>query len=177
MLALQKLLRPVYGQPTWSVRGGHGSFLTFEMGQPHLEIRRAKKAKPGERIAQFLLRRGVTVRGQWHLWIYCCDWRVHDGRRAIGNGGSRKGIDSSARFLNGQALTRVLPLRRDGDCRFEFDYGGVLETRRYDRESEQWMLYFPDGRVLTMRWDSTFSFDSGSKSADQVKWQRVRRAV
>jgi hypothetical protein len=175
MLALQKILGPVYGQPAWNVRGGHGSFLTFEMGRPRLEIRPALKPVPGRRLPETLLRRGVTARGRWHLWIYGCDWRVHDGVRAIGNSGSRKAIEKAARFLDGQALTRVAPLRRDGSCRFEFDYGGILETRRYDRESEQWRLYFPDRYVLTMGWDSLFAWKRGSRAEKEEDWQRVRR--
>ncbi len=29
---------PLYGMPCWNAKHGHGSFITFEFGEPHLEI-------------------------------------------------------------------------------------------------------------------------------------------
>src|SRR5580704_16850183 len=74
---------PVIGLPAWCVQKGHGSFLTFEFGTPHLYLR-----EPRELIAELstqslpmrrqLQRRRVVPRGEWRLLIYCCHWRCSE---------------------------------------------------------------------------------------------------
>ena len=179
MLSLPKIFRPLYGKPSWNVKRGWGSFLTFEFGEPHLHIRerRCPKRKMSPKVRRLLARRGVTVRGEWHLWIYCCDWRVRVGHRVVGHSRSKAGIDRAAQELDGQALTRVAALPQPGCTRFEFDLGRVLETQPYDEESEQWFLYDAKGYVLTMRWDGLCSYEPGDRPNDQAIWHRVRSGL
>jgi len=176
MLSLSKVFRPLYGMPSWNVHRGWGSFLTFEFGEPHLDIREPQrpKHKVSRKVRRLLARRLVTVKGDWHLWIYCCNWRVRVGNRVVGDTRSKAAIDRAARELDGQALKRAVALPQPGCSRFEFDLGGVLETQPYDKESEQWFLYDPEGYVLTMRWDGLCSYKRADLPGDQATWHRVR---
>src|SRR5690349_21194900 len=74
----QNLLRPLLGQLAWHVRGGYGSFLTLEFGQPHIEIREPINPSPDHsaRVQRNLLRRRAFIVGDWHLWIQYCDWTI-----------------------------------------------------------------------------------------------------
>ena len=75
-----QLFRRVIGLPCWNVRQGYGSFLTFEFGNPSLEIREPRHVPDASpRARELLARRRVTVVGEWHLWIYCCGWRIACG--------------------------------------------------------------------------------------------------
>ena len=73
----------VYGLPCWNAKSGWGSFLTMEFGLPHLEIREPSPPKPdwSLRTRRSQARRLVVVHGEWHLWIYCCEWKVHTGKK------------------------------------------------------------------------------------------------
>src|SRR5262245_27099799 len=73
----------VVGTPARQERRGYGSFLTFEFGEPHIEIREPiDSTSKYKRVRRLLARRRAFVRGDWHLWIYCCDWKVtQNGKR------------------------------------------------------------------------------------------------
>jgi hypothetical protein len=161
--------------PCWGVQRGHGSFLTFEFGDPHLRIREPVTAGPGTsaRVARLLSRRRVHARGAWHLWIYCCDWRASENGKLIGDCSSRRSIDRAAEFLCGQKLVDVNVVARGMRCTFQFDLGGRLETKPYDRRSEQWMLYEPSGHVLTVRADKTFSYSKGNIEPARESWMEL----
>jgi hypothetical protein len=153
---------PLLGLPCWNVKPGYGSFLTLEFGEPHLKIREPREVKSGsKRVRELLARRNVHVRGQWHLWIYCCEWEVYSGKKRVGHSDLKasgtKWIERGARELDGQKLTGVRVKPKSGNSVFTFDLGSRLETKPYNRRSEQWLLYEPDGRVLTYRADGLFS--------------------
>ncbi len=176
--SLSSFFRPIYGQPAWCVQAGHGSFLTMEFGKPHLSIREPIKARgsASATVRRLLARRNVQPCGEWHLWIYCCAWRLRQKGRAAGSSASKAAVRAAAATLDGQVLTRVVALPGPGQTRFEFDLGGVLETRPYDEESEQWFLYGPDGNVLTLRYDSRCSYEPASQPDELATWFRVRKA-
>jgi frataxin-like iron-binding protein CyaY len=56
---------------------------------------------------------------------------------------------------------------------FEFDLGGRLETKPYDRTSEQWLLYEPNGNVLTVRADKRYSYGPGDRQPSRESWLAV----
>jgi hypothetical protein len=56
---------------------------------------------------------------------------------------------------------------------FEFDLGGRLETKSFDRMSEQWLLYEPRGNVLTVRADKRYSYGSGDRHPSQQTWLAI----
>lgn len=118
----------VYGEPSWLVRRGHGSFVTFEFGEPRLEVGEPElrlyvfSPKVRDRVAKRL----VAVHGAWHLWIYCCAWRLtHRGRPLARSESRPQRIDSALAVLDGQALVSV-SVDADARTTFTFDLGCSL---------------------------------------------------
>jgi hypothetical protein len=65
--------------------------------------------------------------------------------RPLAHSGSRpQRIDRALAVLDGQALISVV-VDTDARTSFTFDLGCTLLTWPYDHESEQWLLYEPDG--------------------------------
>jgi hypothetical protein len=151
----ERAFRRIYGKPCWCVRPGYGSFLTMEFGRPHLEVREPIAASKGAsaKVRKALARRNVSPRGDWHLWVYCCDWQLLSRRTRIANSSRKVTIPRAADVLNGQKLIRFSISPREILCTFEFDLGATLITRPFDRKSEQWLLYGPRQRVLVLRAD------------------------
>jgi len=171
---LARAFRPLNERPCWSVQRGHGTFLTFEFGKPHLVVREPIQASPGvsPRVRRLLARRSVRPKGQWHLWIYCCTWEVRDGQRRIGDWSSSRSIERAARYLSGQKLISVTIPYRGVRTAFNFDLGGCLETAPYDRSSEQWMFYEPNGNVLTVRAGRRYSYEPAHTAGADTQWRR-----
>jgi hypothetical protein len=165
----------VRGRPCWGVKRGYASFLTLEFGEPHLEIRepRSLGRDASRRVREGLARRLATVHGEWHLWIYYCDWVVHKGDVVVGDSSSARRIDRAAGFLNGQKLLSVTLRSRGARTQFEFDLGGRLETIPFDRKSEQWLLYEPSGKVLTLRADRKISYMNGDADPQTEQWRNL----
>jgi len=155
----------LYGKPAWKVSPGWGSFLTMEFGEPHLEITQTKLPST---------RRRVTVRGDWHLWIYCCDWHVFANGKAVGdaslNSKSKRKIIKSAQYLDGQKLVHASISDEASSLTLDFDLGGQLVTQPYDKKSEQWILFEPQGKCLTVRADGKFAYGNRPKE----KWLKVK---
>ena len=160
---VEKIFRPLIGQLTWHVKQGHGSFLTFEFGKPHLEI--GQPTLPKKRYPHLVkemenrkMRRKVYIHGDWHLWIYCCAWTIsQDGNGIAECESSREVIKAATDYLDGQALLNVFIEPETVSTRFEFDLGGCLSTWPDDTDSEQWLLFEPDGNVLTIRAGGSYS--------------------
>jgi hypothetical protein len=167
-LSFNKLL----GKPCWNVKGGWGSFLTLEFGEPHLKIIEPRDSTSASSIVQKALgRRHIHVRGDWHLWLYCCDWIVSDESDVIvGDSSSKKRIDRAATFLNGQALSSAKLTPRGMRTIFEFDLGARLETKPYNRRDEQWSLYEPNGKVLSVRADKHYSYGESKRTPEPRHW-------
>jgi hypothetical protein len=168
-----RVFERIYGKPAWRVSPGWGSFLTFEFGDPHLEIREpiAARGSASKKVTEALARRRVFIHGDWHLWINCCDWKVWSRRKLIGRSISKSTIQRAADILDGQKLVQFSIRQRQTRCVFEFDLGGRLETEPYDHESEQWLLYYsPEHKVLTLRADSVYSYGPSNRPvADEWK--------
>jgi hypothetical protein len=162
----------LYGKPCWNAKPGYGSFITFEFGEPKLVIRepRSPQAKVSEKVRKLLARRQVTLHGQWHLWIYCCEWIVRRGKTVVGRSSTNKSILDATAFLDGQVLLNASFNYRGCRSIFDFDLGGQLETKPFDDESEQWFLYEPTGKVLSLRADKMFHYDAGNKQREHCKW-------
>ena len=164
----------MYGKPCWNVRAGYGSFLTFEFGKPHLEMREPIVGKSSSRKARELLaRRPIFLHGDWHLWIYCCAWEIFSDGNHFADGSTRRGMEKAAEFLNGQKLMEVSLVPRKVLCTFKFDLGGTLKTISYDRRSEQWLLYTPAHRVLILRADRRYQYVHSDMPTDKGAWNPV----
>ena len=179
MSQIERSFAALRGSPCWGVTRGFGSFLTLEFGSPRLVVREPP-SPPGEvspRVRKLLARRLVRARGRWHLWIYCCEWRVSSGGIVVGDSSSSRRIDRAARELNGQKLLDVIIDRRGARTRFVFDLGAELETKPFDRTSEQWLLYEPGGEVLAWRADRTYQHGPGNRVPRQLQWTSLSRGA
>ncbi|HWB53796.1 MAG TPA: hypothetical protein VG722_06375 [Tepidisphaeraceae bacterium] len=167
---IASVFQPLFGQPCWGVKQGCGSFITFEFGKPHQRIHPVRRLSSSDHP-----HRAVVIRGDWHLWIYCCGWRIKADEVELAHSESQESqISIACGRLDGQALQNVELQLDVGRSRFEFDLGGLLETGPVDGElHEQWMLYCPDGRVFTYRSDGAVSFGPGNLKADEVQWMRA----
>lgn len=174
-MQIEKILRRVYGKPCWGVSPGVGSFLTLEFGRPHLEIREPIIAgkSASTKVRELLARRAVHLHGEWHLWIYCCDWELRSGARRIGDSSTKLRIRRAAEFLDGQKLRGFSISRRKVNCVFEFDLGATLSTRPYDKRSEQWLLYEPSHKVLVLRADGRYQHRRSDKVKDTAEWMPI----
>src|SRR5438045_5848615 len=106
-VVIEETFRKLFGVPSWNVKQGHGSFLTFDFGQPFLEV---GKILSHEARAQFpaTRKRLVHVHGEWHLWIYCCSWTIHqEGKGLAHSESSRDVIQIACTVPDGQSLTSV----------------------------------------------------------------------
>jgi hypothetical protein len=167
----------MYDLPCWGVKPGLFPSLTLEFGQPHLKVNREPQPpKPGwsRRLREHMARRTVVVHGDWHLWIYLCHWSVSIDGKQVGDTLTRRRVQRGAWALDGQALVAVEVQRRGCRTVLRFDLGGRLETRPSDRKSEQWLLYTPSGKVLTLRADKQFQFTQGDGS-ERERWQPLLR--
>jgi hypothetical protein len=173
--AFERAFKNVYGKPCRSAKPGYGSFLTFEFGEPHLEIREPRDApkRATRKVRELFARRGVAVHGEWHLWVYECDWEILVEGRRIANNRSSWTYERGTNRLDGQKLMRFSLQPRGLQSIFEFDLGGVLVTRPYDRSGEQWILFCPSKKVLTLRADSKYAFHASNLPEDQAKWESV----
>jgi hypothetical protein len=175
----------IYGKPCWGVKNCVGSDITFEFGEPHLEIREPTAANPksSKRVRDLFARRWVNVRGDWHLWIWMCSWEIlQNGKRIGSNRTLKENMDRVVYSLNGQKLVHFSMDRRGGECKFEFDLGGVLATHSYsksrsDRESDHWTLFLPSGRVLILRNNGMFSYHRSSRPARAGSWKPVSQPI
>jgi hypothetical protein len=73
--------------------------------------------------------------------------------------------------LEGQKLINVNVDPRTGATRFEFDVGGALEVRRFEPNSEDelWLLYKPNGYVLSVSGNGRYSHVPGSDADGRTR--------
>jgi hypothetical protein len=162
-------VRPMLGRPAWGVKQGYGSFLTFEFGEPELKAAKLLSGAGGLRSTTYL-------RGQWHLWIYCCRWRaLQQGRQLAWSEDEDFLIGSAASFLEGQKLRAVTVDPILGRSTFTFDRGGSLETWPYgeDPADEQWIILTAE-EAFAFRADGFYHRDPGDTPPAQVRWIPLR---
>jgi hypothetical protein len=169
------VFKRLYGKPCWGVQNCIGSDIVFEFGEPHLEINEPTTTNPkvSRRVRELLNSRRVYVHGEWHLWIWLCDWEIFQKRRRIGSNRSRSDLQRIVYSLNGQKLVRFSIQSRGNDCVFEFDLGGVLVTHRLGREDDQWQIFEPTGYVLTLRGDKRFAYHRSNQPHDAGPWKPI----
>ena len=174
---INKIFKPLYGKPSWQVEQGYGSFLTFDCGEPHLHIREPRQAseQATEKVRKNLARRLVYVRGDWHLWIYMCDWQIFMQDKELANAASNRRIIRNATIeLDGQALAQVT-IKKNFVSVFEFDLGGKLEVTPnydvYEKDVDLWLLYEPSGKVFTLRADGQYCHKPGNTPPNKKSWK------
>jgi hypothetical protein len=172
------------GKIAWGAKKGHGSFLTFEFGEPHIVIHEppglstATPASPPE-----ARRRLAFAQGEHHLWIYMCNWRVRIGDEVIADNESADArMEAAARALNGQKLVAVEVDPARGTSVFRFDLFGSLETWPDEGSAdEQWsviglsetFIFRGDGTWMRVATDATPQEpDRKSHSAGSARFTR-----
>lgn len=97
----ERVFSRIYGKPCWQARPGHGTFLTFEFGRPHLDIREpvAATKRATTRVRARLARRSVEIHGDWHLWIYCCEWEVFSRGKRVGDSSRKATARRAVKYL------------------------------------------------------------------------------
>ena len=138
---------------------------SLPLGITHLKVRRR------------LARRNVFVHGEWHLRIAGCAWEVLSNGEHVGNGSTKSSMRRAATLLDGQNLIRFSFAPEDLQCVFEFDLGGVLRTIPYDKKSEQWVLFTPERKVLTLRADRRYQYTPADLPADNAIWKPVVKST
>ncbi len=166
------------GKPCWKVEQGYASFLTFEFGEPHLRIQEPRQAskQASEKLRKRWARRHVFVYGEWHLWVYICDWRIFLNDEEIANDSStRKTIKNALLEIDGQTLTSVT-IKKSYITVFEFDLGGRLEIIPnhvdYEKNVDLWLLYEESGNVFSLRADGKYCHGPGDGSVKE-KWKSL----
>jgi hypothetical protein len=157
------------GLPAWGVRQGHGSFLTFEFGEPKLEVTERQSAEKD-------LRRSAYVHGEWHLWIDCCHWRaLQHGEQLAWSEDTEVLIRRAIATLNGQKLLSLSVLPDEGRSTFKFDLGGSLETWPYggDPTEEQWTI-LTEAEAFTYRADGSYSHGPSATPSGEERWLPLR---
>ncbi len=173
----ESAFKKLYGKPCWGVRKGYGSSLQFNFGKPYLEIREPIIAdrKSSQRVREVLARRSAAVRGDWLLWIYICDWEIlRKGKRFLKSSSPEERIERVVGLLDGEKLVRFTLVPRGLHCIFEFDLGSVLKTKPYNRSHEQWLLYEPTGKVLTIRADKRYSHEPSNRPEIETNWKPIQ---
>ena len=165
----------LYGLPCWNVQPGYGTFLTLEFGDPYLQIREPMVSKKTvtEKVKKHLEKRLVTVRGEWHLWLYYCEWFIFDKGKMVGECTDEEKANRGAKYLNGQILTNVSINKDECKTIFEFDLGGKIEAVPDELMDELWLLYTPSKNVLTLRADKKFSFHKSNAVPDKEEWKEI----
>jgi hypothetical protein len=115
--------------------------------------------------------RGITVKGKWWLWIFCAYWKlmIKNSTTVTSSSSFRKKRLAMA-LLDGQKLTGIKVNPVTGTTDFTFDLGARLQARRFEKDdSDIWTLYKPNGYVLGIRGDGTFTYCSGTTPLDKKK--------
>jgi hypothetical protein len=188
---LQQIFKKVYGKPSWNVHQGYGSSITFEFGKPKLEVLK-KVFEPSKKSGRKYPHRYAHVKGEWRLWIFCCDCVIRQDGRRVGDNASNDACSRGCFVLGGQYLTKVIVNPMSWLTDFYFDLGGQLQTKPYsknwrkklprklktechisdeDEPSEMWKLRCPNGHWFTLRDDGNYSYQSGKTPPDKVVWR------
>jgi len=131
---IAELFQPLVGQKAWGAKLGWGSFITLEFGPRHLHHRH--------------------YHGDWHLWLYQCDWSLNSKTHELANSESEKGrmrlaIDNlnDAEFVDVSFAAQQMVT--------EFVFAGDLRLRckpypDADPDEQYWMLFTPDKQVASL---------------------------
>jgi len=141
-----------YWEKSYSVKLGHGSFLTIELGNS-IKVK-VKTNKPSD----------FYERGEWSLWVYMCSWRIDQNNKPfIACNDSREKIEKKIKQLKNRKIIDTLVLNSSLDTSIQFEGDIVLRLfPSYTIDEEHWMLFTPDHQVLTAGPKSELFYESES---------------
>jgi hypothetical protein len=152
--------------------------MSMSFGRPNLLVRDPHVTKTrSRRFREFSSYRRITVKGEWWLWILCAHWRltISPSIAATGSSSLREKNVAITR-LDGQRLTGMTIDSITGFSEFVFDLGAKLQVRRFTADdSDIWTLYKPNGYVLGIRGDGTYTHGKGTTPADEIKPARMKK--
>ncbi|MGD0567318.1 MAG: hypothetical protein ABSA78_02845 [Candidatus Sulfotelmatobacter sp.] len=131
---VETLFQPVLGRRAWGAKAGWGSFVTIEFGERHLQQHH--------------------YHGDWHLWLYQCDWTLNSETHEMTNSESKKGLIQTA--IDNLNQLELLGLSFDAErMATEFLFQGNLRLRcqpypNAKPDEQCWMLFMPDKQVASL---------------------------
>jgi len=169
MNPIESTFGKLLGQICWGVEFDNQYLnLRLSFGQPHLNIREPDYIKfRSPRLTEIHSERLVAVKGAWWLWVWCAYWAIsREGAKLATYSSPSRKIRPALGMLSGQRLSRVSINAETGATRFEFDLGGRLDVRRFERSSdlELWLLYKPNGYVLSVLANGRYIHGPGSRA-------------
>lgn len=164
---IDRSFQPLYGHPCWGLRYDRNLNLSMNFGNPSLYVREPFQTdSKSEAVQRMAACRHITIRGKWWLWIYCCYWRLTSDGLSLATGSSSiRRINRATAQLEGQKLVSAKVEPKTGATLFAFDLKCVLHCRRFERDSDAvlWMLYKPNGYVLSVHGSGAFSHQRGTE--------------
>lgn len=144
---IQSYIISMLGKKTWGVSLGEGSFITMEFGNPILQTKENEQ-----------------IHGEWHLWVYCCCWRLEQGEHILAaSEDSRPKLEKAVQILEGLSLNSVELLAPAWDTIFSFEKQVILRLFSvYSQDYEHWILFAPNGNVITVGPGTNWSLKKSS---------------
>jgi len=132
---IQAYINPMLGKKAWGVSLGEGSFITIEFGIP----------VPSEEDQE-------QIHGEWHLWIYCCSWRLEQGEEILAaSEDSQSKLEEAVKTLECLTLYSVELLPPAWDTILNFEQQVILRLFSvYSEDYEHWILFTPNGDVINI---------------------------
>jgi hypothetical protein len=174
--SLKAYFQPILGRSAWNVALGHGSFVTMEFGEPlplsagvaesretiSESLEALSKTRRNHKLIQQRIRsaNSVRIRGTWHLWVYCCAWRLETPDDVLAYcEDSRSRMAKALQMLEGKTLEDIEIHLPGGDTLLRFEGGLLLRLMpTHSEDYEHWMLYTPEG-VLVFGAGTNWSFE------------------
>jgi hypothetical protein len=180
MTDIDDAFEPLIGLSCWLVTKVHGSIVSMEFGEPHLEISKQRNGLALlEGVPKRLPQRLAVVRGDYTLAIEMCVWQIEvSGAELAHCESDDRRMTRALHVLNGQALTGVAISKSDGSTTFSFDLGAAVRTHpatggTYDEPADQWWLSMPNGEYLVLRSGPEFSIHDCHAKEDQMTWRSL----
>jgi hypothetical protein len=170
---VDEMLNRLIGHFVWSARGGFGTFLTMQFGEPHRLIRGPGQASQDSSAAvrRILDRRLITIKGDLSLFIQNSRWTISAGEKAVDWKSDRALIDEMLIFqLDGQKV--VSAVRRPDETVLEFDLGTKLQLGKSIFESEKdsvlWTIQPWEGQSVGL-FNNGSSIPPGWRHGDEIE--------
>jgi hypothetical protein len=180
MTKIDDAFAAVIGLPCWLVKKVHGSIISMEFGEPHLNVGKQHSGLTLiDGVPKRLPQRLAVVRGDYTLAVEMCVWQlVADGAELAHCESDDLRMTRALRVLSGQALTSVAIDDSDGRTTFGFDLGMLLLTQPaepgvYEEPATQWWLSMPSNKYVVLRNGPEFSIHDGHAEEDQMTWIRL----
>jgi hypothetical protein len=142
---IDEMLQLLVDQFVWSVRGGVGTFLTMEFGEPHRVVYEPRQTDEDASAAvrRTLARRLISIKGDVSLFVRDSQWSVFTKNAEV-NWKSNAALvrEMLVYHLDGQKVLSAV--RRTDDTILEFDLGTTVRLGRSiyqaDETSVLWSL-------------------------------------